>query len=118
RHFQGRPVGKLWFGFCVLAFGFFAGESTAGDHFQIGWASTDISPEKPVLMRGGIMSTGIKDPITATVLALDYGKGNASRAVVMISCDLLHITDGNRSESNLLKNVRDLLQASLPEIQP
>jgi hypothetical protein len=88
----------------------------ADDHLQIGWAKADLTPEEPVAMRGGIKSTGVMDPITATVLILDSGDVDESGDVVLISCDLQHITDGNRYEADMLGNVRRFLKASLPEV--
>jgi hypothetical protein len=88
---------------------------------QVGWASTDISPVGPARMRGGIDSTGSLDPITATALVLEQtgssGKNDKLHdAVVLVSCDLQHITDGNRYAANMRDDVRALVTASIPEL--
>ena len=54
---------------------------------QIGWAQTSITPERPVLMIGQMyhrVSEYVRDPITATALALDNGETQA----VFLSMDM------------------------------
>src|SRR5690625_1595485 len=82
---------------------------------SIGWASADLTPNDPVIIRSSI-STGIKDPVTATALALEYDNGSSSERVIMISCDLISIPDGRRSSDNLLGEVRNRKSESIPEI--
>jgi len=89
---------------------------------KIGWASADLTPERPVLLQGQFyarVSEGVLDPVTATALAFEYGSGEASGKVIMISCDLVAISDGSRggSTENLRDNVRNLLKKSLPEVR-
>ncbi|MCE5345346.1 MAG: hypothetical protein LLG13_03510 [Bacteroidales bacterium] len=91
--------------------------------FYIGWASVDITPDKPVLVAGQFparVSEGVLDPITATALAIESGAEPSSEKVIMISCDLVSISDGTRNEydENLRDNVRNLLKESLPELKP
>lgn len=88
---------------------------------RVGWSHVDITPDGPVRMRGGIQSEGVLDPITATVLALESGGGDPSeemrkRAAILVSCDLQHITDGNRYEANMRDDVRALVTAAVPEL--
>jgi len=55
----------------------------------IGWATTSITPERPVQLAGQFherISQGVHDPLTATALALDQGGEQA----VIVSCDLLY----------------------------
>jgi len=85
----------------------------ASGNLRIGWSAVDISPDGPVRMRGAVTSTGVLDPVTATVLVLDPDEG---QAVVMISCDLQHITDGNRYEANMRDEVRALVAGKVPEL--
>ena len=92
-------------------------ESSAADHFKIGWASVDITPSRPVLMRGKIISKGVKDPVTATVMALDRVSGDQTESVILITCDSINITDGNRHKANMLENVRSMLHSAIPEIR-
>jgi hypothetical protein len=58
----------------------------------IGWAQTDLTPEKPVALHGQFhvrISEGVEDPITATALAL----ASEDARVVFVSCDLCVISD-------------------------
>ena len=92
----------------------------AGDTLSIGWSSVDITPENSAMMRGGIRSTGVLDPITATVLALESSDESAgsSNRFILVSCDRQHITDGNRYPANMLGDVRALASRAVPEIEP
>jgi hypothetical protein len=83
--------------------------------FFIGWALTDITPDKPVLLSGQFharISEGIMDPVTATALAIESGTGQSSEKTLMISCDLISVSD------DLRDNVRELLKGSLPDLKP
>lgn len=104
-----------------------AGKTEAAEdkkgNLYIGWSSVDITPDKPVLVAGQFparVSEGILDPITATALAIESGTGISSQQVIMISCDLVGISDGTRdgNPDNLRDNVRNLLKESLPELKP
>lgn len=57
----------------------------------IGWSSIDITPSRPVVLRGQFharISQRINDPLTATVLALEGTDARGgSHQVVMVSCD-------------------------------
>ena len=94
---------------------------TSGNLF-IGWASVDITPDKPVLLLGQFparVSEGVMDPITATALAIESVKGEGpSEKAIMISCDLAVIGDLFKSENNFRDDVRKLLKVSLPELSP
>ncbi len=73
---------------------------------KIGWAQTDITPTEKVLVSGQFharVSEGIKDQITATVLALE-----GTDQAVMVSCDLVSISD------ELRDSVRRAVAAQLP----
>ncbi|HBE41075.1 MAG TPA: hypothetical protein DDW27_07710 [Bacteroidales bacterium] len=90
-------------------------------NLRIGWAAADISPERPVLVAGQFharVMENILDPITVTALALEYGTGSLSEKVILISCDIVSISDGTRdgSPDNLRDNVRKLLKSSMPEL--
>lgn len=92
-------------------------------NFHIGWASVDITPEQPVLIRGALrarVSEGVMDPLMATVLVMESGAGPLSEKVIMVSCDLIAISDGmvEGLSDNLRDNVRRLLKAKIPEINP
>jgi hypothetical protein len=72
-----------------------AGSSVAAtlEHpLQVGWASVDITPPKPVNLQGQMgkrISKGVHDPLTATALALETKAPDGSKEqAIMISCDL------------------------------
>src|SRR5690606_1929255 len=80
---------------------------------KIGWAKTDITPDKPVLIRGQFharLSEGTMDPITATALAIESTKAGKTSQVVMVSCDLIGIAD------DLRDRVRELLKDLSPTL--
>lgn len=61
-----------------------------------GWATTSITPDKPVQLSGQFherISTGVRDPVTATALALETRDrpGGTGQAIV-VSCDLVHVS--------------------------
>ena len=60
---------------------------------RIGWATTDITPPKPVALIGQLhkrISSGVRDPLTATVLSLET-RGKAIDQAILVSCDVLFI---------------------------
>ena len=64
----------------------------ANPQLKIGWASVDITPDEPVEICGQFhvrVSEGVMDPVTATALAMSAG----DEAVVLVSCDLVAISD-------------------------
>lgn len=64
-------------------------------NLQIGWASRDVTPDRPVNLYGQFhvrISKGVKDPVTVTVLAISNST-SADDAVVFISCDSAYIPD-------------------------
>ncbi len=81
---------------------------------RIGWASADLTPEEPVVLTGfsrARVSEGVLDPITATVLAIEsVREGAPERSVIMVSCDLISISD------ELREQVRARVEQSLPEV--
>ena len=79
---------------------------------QIGWASADLTPDRPVLVTGQFharVSEGVLDPVTATALALESPGGGR---VILVSCDLVSIPDGLR------QTVRAALRELAPELAP
>ena len=81
--------------------------------FFIGWATADITPNRPVLLQGQYaarVSERIKDPLMSSALAIESVTGNSSENSILISCDLLYVNDGLRD------NVRRLLKETVPEI--
>jgi hypothetical protein len=75
----------------------------------IGWASRDVSTDKPVNIPGQFhmrISQGILDPVTLTTLVLD----NGDDCVIFMSLDLVVICDG------LLDQVRYKVKTLNPKI--
>jgi len=90
-------------------------------NMYIGWASADITPDKPVLLLGQFparVSEGVLDPITVTALAIESVTGTSTEKAIMISCDLAVIGDLFQSKDNFRDKVRELLKVSLPELRP
>jgi|694.fasta_scaffold89348_2 hypothetical protein len=61
---------------------------------RAGWAIRDITPERPVPLRGQHyrrISEGVTDPLTVTALALESVRGDVRDQAVMVSCDLITI---------------------------
>ncbi|MGI6571983.1 MAG: hypothetical protein ACOX19_00825 [Fermentimonas sp.] len=97
-------------------------DATYKGNLKIGWASESITPDSPVHIRGmgGVrISEGIMDSITVTALALESIDDQTSEPVILISCDLVTITDGMRDgcKDNLRDNVRKLITESLPNLK-
>ncbi|MGD9496198.1 MAG: hypothetical protein AB7Y46_07800 [Armatimonadota bacterium] len=72
--------------------------SQAGDDAQlrIGWAQADITPIEPTMIAGQFharVAEGVRDPIMASVLALERGDTH----VVLVGCDLVAISDELRA---------------------
>lgn len=65
------------------------------DPLFAGWAGADITPPRPVALAGQLhkrISTGVRDPLTATVLALETrGPGGQREQALLISADLIMI---------------------------
>ncbi len=83
---------------------------------RIGWASCDVSPERPTRLQGQFyerISEGIGDPITATVLALEGTRPDGSAdCAVIVSCDRVGIPE------HLQQAVRDAVGDRLPDVDP
>ena len=76
----------------------------------IGWASEDITPERPVMLRGQFhvrISECVNDPLTVTALALESTDGEQA---VIVSCDLVLV------HANTVEQCRAHLKSKLPEI--
>ena len=89
-------------------------DKNTNNELSIGWASTDLTPEKTVLVTGQFharVSEGVMDPVTATAFAVESVQDRKSRDyAIMVSCDFVAIPDGLRDA------VRSHLKKSLPEI--
>ena len=94
---------------------FAASDGEQAGKLRVGWASADLTPEKPVVLTGfsrARVSEGVSDPITATVLAIESVQaGDPAGMVIMVSCDLISISD------ELRDRVRAKVKRSLPEVE-
>ena len=65
---------------------------------QVGWASRDITPDRPVALAGQFhkrISTGVAARLSVTALALETRGGDAALdQAILVSCDLVAIHDG------------------------
>jgi hypothetical protein len=78
---------------------------------KIGWASREITPQKPALIQGQMhirIGRDAADPILATALALDGG--TAGGRVIWVSCDLA------MTGEELMAAVRERLAQRVPEV--
>ncbi len=82
---------------CSLAVGQ-AGAAPRSGELKVGWATTDITPDKPVALSGQAHTRISKehlDSVTATALALETtNKSGALEHAVIVSCDLVAIRGG------------------------
>ncbi len=80
---------------------------------RIGWASVDMTPERPVLLCGQFaarVSTHVNDPLTVTALAIEAQQDDGStEQAVMLSADLVHMA------AEAQEQVRDLVRDRLPD---
>ncbi len=78
---------------------------------QIGWAAADVTPSRPVNLQGQFhmrISQGVKDPLTATALALECG----GAAVVFLS------VDGGFFPAPVIDGIRAVVKGQIPELDP
>jgi len=101
-------LGPAWQVGCAAA------EAGAAGQLQIGWASADITPEKPVVLVGfssARVSEGVLDPITATALVLESARnGKPADMAILVSVDLVGV--GNE----LRDRIREKVSQAVPEI--
>ncbi len=91
-------------------------EAPGADGLRIGWATVDITPDRPVVLRGQFharVSEGVMDPVTVTALALESVRNGAVEdCAVLVSCDLVSIADPLRDR------VRQRLREEVPGLDP
>jgi len=78
---------------------------------HIGWAIADVTPDKPVILRGQFhtrISTHVNDPLMATALALE---GRGAQAIIM-SIDSVSVP------AHIISGVRAKLRDRLPDFDP
>ncbi|MCA9427588.1 MAG: hypothetical protein KC994_21080 [Candidatus Omnitrophica bacterium] len=91
--------------------------SPATGDLWIGWASTEITPDRPVALVGQKhkrVSTRVRDPLTATALAIETKneQGDMIDQAVMVSCDLIFIAGWTQTE------IRKRLPTLAPDLDP
>ncbi|MCK9266586.1 hypothetical protein M0P98_06885 [bacterium] len=82
---------------------------------KIGWSQANITPDEKVFIAGQFharVSEGIMDPITATVLAIESDNKNSNNYAIMISCDLVTVSEELRDA------VRTLVKSRIPTLDP
>lgn len=84
------------------------------DPLFAGWATADITPPRPVALTGQLhkrISTGVRDPLTATVLALETrGASGQREQAMLISCDVVMI------QRVVQERLRARLEPRLPDL--
>jgi len=78
-----------------------------------GWAMADITPPKPIALVGQLgkrISSGVRDPLTATVLALEArGDAGDKEQAILVSCDVLFV------QHDLQQRLQAKIKAQLPD---
>ena len=86
-------------------------ESSTNHPILIGWASRDVTPDRPVPLRGQFfarVSDSVRDPLSVTALALESG----DEQCVMVSADRVGIPE------DVLEGVRRELESLAPDLSP
>jgi hypothetical protein len=81
----------------------------------IGWDRQDITPPQPVELIGQYyqrISTGVRDPLTVTALALEQPAAGGSEQSVMVSVDTLCL------DKEFLEGVRAAVRTRVPGLNP
>jgi hypothetical protein len=90
-----------------------AADTPRPDPLLAGWATADITPPRPVALTGQLhkrISTGVRDPLTATALALETRNPNEHREqAILISVDLIMIQRAVQDQ------LRALIKSRLPD---
>jgi ankyrin repeat protein len=89
--------------------------SFKGDLY-VGWARTDITPDRPVVLVGQPykrISQRVRDPLTATALALETRTANGSiEQAIMVSCDVIYIRKFIQSR------LREVIKSRITDFDP
>jgi len=90
--------------------------SFKGGLLHVGWARTDITPDRPVALVGQPykrISQRVRDPLTATALALETRTANGSiEQAIMVSCDIIYISKGIQSR------LREVIKSRITDFDP
>lgn len=118
---NGKMAACLFSFFLFLATFITTPAHQAEPPFKIGWASANITPDRPVLIAGQFharLSEGVMDSLTVTALAMESGIGSLSEKAIWISCDLISISDGMRGGSSLRDEVRSRITNRISGLSP
>ncbi len=93
-----------------------ASEPTGAEsRLYVGWSAVEITPERPVALVGQLhkrISQRVRDPLTATALAVETRVANgACEQAILVSCDVLFIA------KSMQDRVKDALKTRLPDIE-
>ena len=101
---------------CAAFFRRTAGEIAAAASqkrpLMVGWATADITPPRPIALIGQMhkrISTSVRDPLTAAVLALEAPGGDKPEQAILVACDLLF------SPRQIQQRLQERIRAQLPE---
>ena len=107
---QIEACGK-WFQEQAAALG---AAATREDPLFVGWASADLTPSKPVSLAGQLhkrISTSVRDPLTATALAIETrGPNGETEQAILVSCDIVGIDKVTSGR------IRDAVKERVPEL--
>lgn len=98
---QQITLGALGAALCMIMVTTAGCQAPESGGLLVGWSRADITPDKPVLMPGFFkkrVSRGVRDPLTATVLAMETvgSDGKVTEQAIMVSCDLISIGKSNQ----------------------
>jgi len=102
-----------WASFVLLMLLCCAGAYAEGpDPLYAGWATIDITPDRPVALIGQLhkrISQRVRDPLTATALALETRGPQGREQAIVMSCDALY------TRKAIQDRLRQRLKAELPD---
>ena len=99
----------------VLVVGWLAASAAVASQsgpLMVGWATADITPPRPVALIGQLhkrISTGVRDPLAATVLALEAPGGDKPEQAILVACDMLFIP------RQIQQRLQERIRVQLPE---
>ncbi len=113
KRLQRMALGMAGAALCVMMVTSARAGQAPAPGLRVGWARTNITPDKPVLMPGFFrkrISRGVRDPLTATALALESigPGGKVTEQAIMVSCDLIAIS------KSIQDSVKKIIKGRLP----
>lgn len=118
KHNKKSPVHLLPQFACILGFLVSIGSVQSAEErpLYVGWSTADITPEKPVALIGQLhkrISEGVRDPLTATALALETRGENGEREqAIMVSCDVIF------TRKAIQDRLREAIRERIPDFEP